>query len=276
MESVVVAALYVFGALLAVASFADLVLGHFDKAKSVIGWLYRSGGRRRKIHRVLTSPSGRAAVLLAALTAIYFAATYNGATDGLAVTSTPTSSQRATPSDIVVELDLTPSKALTIRNVGPQDVTEWQITLSRYELDASAFAAKELKILPARTSSSGGPWGGALLKAHTDIGPIELGHVVPFFVDPPTEVIPLNSPAMTTFTCVRVTFRDPRSGQRYAAHRVTSVLKGPSLFPDDLDPKYVATVGTNELSPFMRGITPLIVADQQDRFNDGARIYDAN
>lgn len=50
--------------LLIVAGFADSIAGHFEKARQGLAWMYRAGGRWRKMHRVLTSPSGRAALVI--------------------------------------------------------------------------------------------------------------------------------------------------------------------------------------------------------------------
>lgn len=51
--------------LLVIAGFADSIAGHFDKARQVLAWMYRAGGRWRKMHRLLTSPGGRTALVIA-------------------------------------------------------------------------------------------------------------------------------------------------------------------------------------------------------------------
>lgn len=100
MDGFVTTTVYIVGAFLVVASFADLVLDRFHKAKSFVGWLYRSGGRRRKMHRVLTSPGGRLAVLCAGLAVIYYATSRRED----AVQAVPTQAKPLIASEIATEV----------------------------------------------------------------------------------------------------------------------------------------------------------------------------
>ena len=198
------------------------------------------------------------------------------ASTGAGTISVVVQPKSTTPSDIVVELDLTPNKTLTIKNVGPQDVSDWGVVLTRYEFDPNAFTRGELKLLPNRANASSMLVGGTQLKARSDSKPIGLGNIVPMFFEQPKGVREIGGPEMTTYTSVRVTFRDPRTGQLYAIYRVTSSAKGPSFLPDDMDPRYVAGGGPDELTRLLRGVRPIIVEHQEQFFNDGADTYVAN
>jgi hypothetical protein len=172
---------------------------------------------------------------------------------------------RITDKPVVLEVALTPDKILKLKNHGFQYVTDLGISTSMYRFDPQEFAKGILKI-EKWDKFGGGGFPRKVLAGHSETEPLSMG-ILRGFENFPADV-------RTDYFCFRLTFRDPRTEERYVIYRVTSAEKGgPSLLPEDLQSGEMGATNIKEKFTFMKGIAPLVAAHQDEFFNDGAKRY---
>jgi len=172
---------------------------------------------------------------------------------------------RNTDKPIVLEVALTPDKILKLKNRGFQYVTDLGISTSTYHFDPQEFAKGILKI-EKWDKFGGGGFPRKVLAGHSETEPLSMG-ILPGFEKFPADV-------QTDYFCFRITFRDPRTEEKYVIYRVTSAEKGgPSLLTEDLQSREMGATNIKEKFAFMKGIAPLVAKHQDEFFNDGARRY---
>lgn len=176
-----------------------------------------------------------------------------------------------TDKPILLELRLDREKVLQVVNVGKQYVTDLDIKTSVYRLDPQFFVRSQLKITTWETFGGGG-FPRKVLGGQSEAEPLSMG-ILPGFETLPNGQIDFSSPAMTTYFCFRVTFRDPRSEMKYVIYRVTSAVKGFSIFPDDRMPWDPRSSVFDQKLGFFKEITPFIIAHQEKEFTDDAVRY---
>jgi hypothetical protein len=158
-----------------------------------------------------------------------------------------------------IESRMTIDKKLTIHNYG-RKVEELEMQLTAYHLDEDAFLRGIIKVA-SFSQYSGSSWiGSETLGYRCDTKPLDMLAIKflnfrEFPKDAGTDIKPF-----LDYYALRFTFRDPKTGIRYAAYRVTSTVKGNPTTPDD--PRYVARAGPAGSRIFTDDI-PKVIEDHQ-------------
>jgi hypothetical protein len=176
-----------------------------------------------------------------------------------------------TDKPIVLETQLVnQQKVFTLKNLGFQFVDDLGVSLSRYKFAPNDFIHGKLT-LEKWEKFGGGGFPRKVLAGHSESEPLTFG-IMPGFEDVPNGEIHFDSPVMTTYFCIRVTFRNPRTGKKYVIYRVTSAAKnGFPFLPEDLQP-WDSRQEIKNLH-FMKEIAPTIIQHQDEELDDGAERY---
>lgn len=177
-----------------------------------------------------------------------------------------------TNSPVVVEIGVSPTKQLQIKNVGRVPIDDVNVFATEYQLDRDAFYRNQLviksfikiggpmyrysRIKPMTSSKLEDLTANRLLNFSSFEQETKGKDVLPFFLKN---------------YCLRVTFRDSRTGLKYVTYRVTgSTTNSPSFF-ENLE--FQGISGRNPQATILANIPKIIIEHQRTLYERDAVEY---